>query len=119
MPRVEDAYAAADLLTFLPIYEPSSNVVPEALASGLPVITSAFNGATEWLTEGVNGHVLPSPEDTDALEKALRFWMANPQARPVPCAYPLDLETNVRETLRVLERVAAEKRDAVSASTSE
>ncbi len=110
MPQVENAYAAADLLTFLPIYEPSSNVVPEALASGLPVITSAFNGAAEWLTEGVNGHVLPAPEDTDALEKAVRFWMARPDARPVPCEHALDLETNVSETLRVLERVAAEKR---------
>ncbi|MEN3940161.1 glycosyltransferase family 4 protein [Prosthecobacter sp. SYSU 5D2] len=109
MPQVENAYAAADLLTFLPIYEPSSNVVPEALAAGLPVITSIFNGAAEWLTEGVNGHVLPAPEDTDALETAVRHWMARPHARPVPCAHPLDLETNVRETLRVLEILAAEK----------
>jgi len=29
--------------------------------------------------------------------------MQRPGARPVPCALPLDLETNVRETLRVLE----------------
>ncbi|TDU81471.1 UDP-glucose:(heptosyl)LPS alpha-1,3-glucosyltransferase [Prosthecobacter fusiformis] len=116
MPQVENAFAAADLLTFLPIYEPSSNVVPEALAAGLPVITSGFNGAAEWLTEGVNGHILPVPEDTDALEKALRFWMARPQARPVLCEHPLDLETNVRETLRVLEQVAAEKRASIQPS---
>jgi len=116
MPKVEDAYAAADLLTFLPIYEPSSNVVPEALACGLPVITSRFNGAAEWLTEDVNGHVLPAPEDTDALERAVRFWMTHSHLRPVPCAYPLDLETNVSETLRVLERIAAEKRVAVMAA---
>lgn len=110
MARVEDAYAAGDLLTFLPIYEPSSNVVPEALATGLPVITSAFNGAAEWLTEGVNGHVLAAPEDTEALEKAVRYWMQRPEAKPVSCAYSLDLETNVRETVRVLEKVAEEKR---------
>ncbi len=110
MPKVEDAYAAADLLTFLPIYEPSSNVVPEALAAGLPVITSRFNGAAEWLTEGVNGHVLEAPEDIDALEKAVRFWQQAQSIRPITCAYPLDLETNVRETLRVLELVAAEKK---------
>ena len=118
MAGVEDAYAAADLLTFLPIYEPSSNVVPEALAAGLPVITSLFNGAAEWLTEGVNGRVLAAPEDTDALEKALRYWMARPHARPVPCAHPLDLETNVRETLRVLEQVAEEKRAAIQVQPS-
>jgi UDP-glucose:(heptosyl)LPS alpha-1,3-glucosyltransferase len=41
MRDVENAYAAADLFTFLPIYEPSANVVFEALAAGLPVITSA------------------------------------------------------------------------------
>lgn len=110
MPKVEDAYASADLLTFLPIYEPSSNVVPEALASGLPVVTSIFNGAAEWLTEGVNGHILSAPDDTDALEKSVRHWMNKKSARPVPCAHPLDLETNVRQTLRVLEKVAAEKR---------
>lgn len=114
MNRVEDAYAAADLLTFLPIYEPSSNVVPEALAAGLPVITSVFNGAAEWLTEGVNGHVLPRPEDTDALEQAVRHWMEHPQARPVVCAHPLDLDTNVTETLRVLELAAASKAAAQS-----
>lgn len=112
MARVEDAYAAADLLTFLPIYEPSSNVVPEALAAGLPVITSRFNGAAEWLVEGVNGNVLDDPADTAALEQAVRFWMARPQARPVPSPHPLDLATNVRETLRVLELVAAERRGA-------
>ena len=108
--EVEEAYAAADLLTFLPIYEPSSNVVPEALASGLPVITSGYNGAAEWLTEGVNGHVLKHPEDTDALEKAVRFWMTRPEARPVSCTHAMDLDTNVRDTLRVLELAALEKR---------
>lgn len=114
MGRVEDAYAAADLLTFLPIYEPSSNVVPEALAAGLPVITSVFNGAAEWLTESVNGHVLSRPEDTDALEQAVRYWMQRPQSRPVACAHPLDLDTNVAETLRVLEIAAAGKNAASS-----
>jgi UDP-glucose:(heptosyl)LPS alpha-1,3-glucosyltransferase len=46
---VETAYAAADLLTFLPIYEPCSNVVSEALATGIPVITTSFNGASELI----------------------------------------------------------------------
>lgn len=109
MARVEDAYAAADMLTFLPIYEPSSNVVTEALAAGLPVITSAFNGAAELITPGVNGEVLADPADTAGLEAAVRRWRARPEARPVACEHPLDLETNVAETLSVL-RLAAENR---------
>lgn len=110
MPRVEDAYAAADLFTFLPIYEPGSNVVLEALAAGLPVLTSRHNGAAEWIIEGENGHVLPDPADIPALEAAVRHWMARPAARPVTAPHPLELEANVRATLEVLERSHAEKR---------
>lgn len=110
MARVEDAYAAADLFTFLPIYEPGSNVVLEALAAGLPVLTSRCNGAAEWVVEGVNGQVLDEPADTDALEAAVRHWRTRPDARPVSCPFPLELEHNVRETLRVLEQARADKR---------
>ena len=112
MREVEQAYAAADLMTFLPIYEPCANVIAESLASGLPVITSAFNGASELIDEGANGNVLPDPADLRALEKAIRYWQARPGCRPVPSSQPLDLDTNVRETLRVLELVAAEKKTA-------
>ena len=64
MTNVESAYAAADLFAFLPIYEPSSNVVAEALAAGLPVVTTAQNGASELITEGVNGSVIARPTDS-------------------------------------------------------
>src|SRR5205823_12547550 len=63
MADLENAYAAADLFLFLPIYEPSANVVFEALAAGLPVITSAHNGAAELIEEGVNGSVVDDPSD--------------------------------------------------------
>lgn len=109
MREVEHAYAAADLMTFLPIYEPCANVIAESLASGLPVITSVFNGASELIDEGVNGHVLADPADHCALENAIRFWRDRAACRPVPSSKPLDLDTNVRETLRVLEMVAKEK----------
>lgn len=103
---VEAAYAAADLLTFLPIYEPCSNVVSEALATGIPVVTSIYNGAAELIEPGVNGHVLEDPEDPAALGIAVNHWRVYASAGPVKTAQPLDLETNVRETLRVLELAA-------------
>ena len=106
---VEDAYAAADLFTFLPIYEPSANVVVEALAAGLPVVTSRFNGAAELLREGVNGTVLADPADLAALAQAVEYWHARPAARPVPCDLPLDLDANVAATLAVLELAARER----------
>ena len=60
-------YAAADVYVHPAIYDTCSLVVLEALASGLPVITSRFNGAGELLTEGVQGYVLSDPTDADEL----------------------------------------------------
>ncbi len=105
MAQVEDAYAAADLLTFLPIYEPSSNVVAEALAAGIPVVTSAFNGASELL-DAQNGTVLADPADAEGLAEAVRHWMKREDRSPVRAATPLDLETNVEATLTILKEAA-------------
>lgn len=110
MADVENAYAAADLLTFLPIYEPCSNVVSEALATGIPVVTTIYNGASELIEPGINGHVLHDPEDLAALARAVDHWRAGTHSLPVPTAQPLDLEANVQGTLRVLE-LAAQSRD--------
>ncbi len=99
---VEQAYAAADLLTFLPIYEPCSNVVTEALATGIPVITSVFNGASELIDSGVNGHVLDDPRDLAMLGMQINHWRSIKPARVIT-REPLDLETNVKRTIQVLE----------------
>lgn len=103
MPDVEAAYAAADILTFLPIYEPCSNVVSEALATGIPVITSIYNGAAELIDPGVNGEVLEDPCDLAALGLAVSQWRMRASPGPVATSVPLDLESNVQQTLRVLE----------------
>jgi UDP-glucose:(heptosyl)LPS alpha-1,3-glucosyltransferase len=110
MSDVENAYAAADLFTFLPVYEPSANVCFEALAAGLPVVTTAQNGASEVITEGVNGSVVDRPDDKAAVVKAIRFWHGKQDRRPVKTAFDLSLERNVMETLAVLELAALEKR---------
>lgn len=106
---VEAAYAAADVLTFLPVYEPCSNVVTEALAAGIPAITTSFNGASELIDSGVNGHVLDDPRDFSTLGMCVNHWRANPG--PVKTRLPLDLEANVHQTLRVLELAAQQQHD--------
>ncbi|WP_395715969.1 glycosyltransferase family 4 protein [Prosthecobacter sp.] len=103
---VEAAYAAADVLTFLPIYEPCSNVVTEALAAGLPAITTSFNGASELIDSGVNGHVLDDPRDFATLGMCVNHWRSRRDAGPVKTREPLDLEANVRKTIQVLELAA-------------
>jgi UDP-glucose:(heptosyl)LPS alpha-1,3-glucosyltransferase len=60
-------YACADIFALLTFYDPCSNVVLEALAMGLPVITTGFNGAAELMTEGKEGHILKAPTEVDGL----------------------------------------------------
>lgn len=55
-------YGAADAFVLPTLYDPMPNAAVEALACGLPVITSLQCGAREMITEGKNGYV------TDALD---------------------------------------------------
>lgn len=49
--------AAADCFVLPTLYDPMPNAALEALACGLPVITSTQSGAAELIREGVNGYV--------------------------------------------------------------
>jgi len=70
--RIERYYAAADAFVFPTIYEPFGNVHLEALASGLPVITTKASGASEIIENGVNGFVVQEPEDTRAIAEGMK-----------------------------------------------
>lgn len=109
MTDVENAYAAADLLVLPPIYEPSSNVVAEALAVDLPVVTTCFNGAAELLRDGKTGTVISDPADTAQLVHAVERWHARRGQTETTPDHELSLERNVNETLEILELAAAEK----------
>ena len=68
---VRPYYAAADAFVFPTIYEPFGSVVLEALACGLPVITTDRCGAGEILTQGLQGFVLPAG-NTEAFATCMR-----------------------------------------------
>jgi UDP-glucose:(heptosyl)LPS alpha-1,3-glucosyltransferase len=76
---LERWYAAADALVLPTRYEPFGNVHLEALASGLPVVTTTAAGGAEVIEEGRNGAVVP-PRDVDALAAALAGLRAGNQA---------------------------------------
>ena len=60
-------FHAADLLVHPTYYDACSRVVLEALAAGLPVITTRHNGASEVITDGQEGYVIYSASDIEAL----------------------------------------------------
>ncbi|MBI5740620.1 MAG: glycosyltransferase family 4 protein [Nitrospirae bacterium] len=68
--RMEELYAAADVFVLPTIYDPFSNAALEAMASGLPVVTTSSNGASELIENGVQGFKIDDPVDApDFAEK--------------------------------------------------
>ncbi|HEY7089073.1 MAG TPA: glycosyltransferase family 4 protein [Tepidisphaeraceae bacterium] len=65
-------YAKADFFVLPTKHDPCSLVVLEALAMGLPVISTHFNGACEIMTEGMHGFILGDPSDVTALTQAMQ-----------------------------------------------
>lgn len=73
--RVDDIapfYAAADIAVQASFYDACSLATLESLASGLPVITTRANGASELITHGHDGIVLDDAADVAPLAAALR-----------------------------------------------
>jgi UDP-glucose:(heptosyl)LPS alpha-1,3-glucosyltransferase len=68
-------YREADFFVLPTKHDPCSLVVLEALAMGVPVISTKFNGACEIMTDGVHGYILPDPMDADALAAAMKNMM--------------------------------------------
>jgi UDP-glucose:(heptosyl)LPS alpha-1,3-glucosyltransferase len=122
-PDMRDAYFAADLLVHPTFYDPCANVVLEALACGLPVITTRNNGASELLRPSgsggrcAEGLVLDDPHDHEKLAWCLQE-MLDP-ARRAACAQAArrnaagwTFEHHYRGMLAILAEAAARKRRA-------
>jgi UDP-glucose:(heptosyl)LPS alpha-1,3-glucosyltransferase len=71
-------YAAADALILPTRYDAFANVCLEAAAAGIPVITTASNGAAEVLADG--GIIVPDAEDGAGFAQALER-LADPAER--------------------------------------
>lgn len=79
--NVELLYAAADVYVG-PSLEDSFALPPaEAMACGLPVITSVTNGTSEIIEDGVDGLLLRNPTDSNELASLIRKLYENPRLR--------------------------------------
>ena len=110
-------YAAADVYVQPTPYDPCSLVVLEALASGLPVVTTRRNGASELMRQGQEGFVIDDPDDVDALVARLtQLAAADVRAQMSAAARRLALEhsfsRNVDEILAVYQETAQARRSA-------
>ena len=118
LPRVADGYWASDFFVLPSYYDPCSLVVFEALACGLPVITTACNGAGEVMTAGREGFVINSPDAQAHLADCLD-QMADDRNRLAMSARAAELgraqsfEAHVARLLDLFHEVAESKRGRV------
>jgi UDP-glucose:(heptosyl)LPS alpha-1,3-glucosyltransferase len=100
-------YSAADIFILPTIYDPFSNACLEALACGLPVITTRSNGFSEIIENGVHGSIVDHAGDLLALRDAIRLW-SDPSRRAAArstnsqLAAQFDISQNINETLAIL-----------------
>lgn len=73
-------YQIADTLVIPSLYDPFANVTLEALAMGVPVVSSKHNGGREILTP-INGSIIESLEDSRVFAQVLREALARPKNR--------------------------------------
>ena len=106
----ERYYGAADLLVHPSFYDACSLTVIEALASGLPVITTSSNGASGILHQGKEGFVISDPRDEGNLEEKIAFFLdhhrrkeASIAARTLAEEY--STERNWREMKTIFEKI--------------
>ncbi len=107
-------YEISDFLIHPTWYDPCSRVVLEALACGVPAISTRFNGASELIQQVDGGFVLDDPGDAQML---MEFWVRllddNLRSRFARNARTLrsqiSMEHHVGQLIQFYEKILAQK----------
>lgn len=110
--ETEKYYAASDIFALPTFFDPFANVTLEAMASGIPVITTKKNGASEIIEDGKDGFIINTPLEIDALTEKIRALLspelrkeAGDKARKK--AMNLTWDRMTEETLKVYDEIRA------------
>jgi UDP-glucose:(heptosyl)LPS alpha-1,3-glucosyltransferase len=112
--EIQTYYGGADIFVLPTLYDPFSNVCLEAMACGLPVITSESNGASEMITPGQTGFILNDSTDDQSLSVYLEALLDDSARKTIGgqaglAVERLTVEHNLAETLEVFEQVRRNK----------
>lgn len=93
-------YRDSDLLMHPTFYDPFPRVIVEALASGVPVVTTRVCGGAEIIVPGRNGFIVSDPRNVEGLTEAIVAVAASERRREMGTAAAetgrhLDFEAHV------------------------
>lgn len=114
---MRDGYFSADFFIHPTFYDPCSHVITEAMACGLPVITTRFNGASELMTPPNEGFVIDDPHNhvelascmTQFLDPAKRLACGQAGRR---AAYSWTFDHHYRQMMDVFREAAHRRKSA-------
>jgi UDP-glucose:(heptosyl)LPS alpha-1,3-glucosyltransferase len=113
---VHQVFQGCDAFVLPTFYDPCSLVVPEAMHYGLPVVTTAQNGAAEMLTPGREGFVVSEAWNLSELAGALGQLCGDEGLRKRMGAEALrraervTMQARLRELTEVLEQFGRNER---------
>lgn len=123
-PHIERMYAAADAFVFPTPYDAFGMVIAEAMAMGLPVVTTRRAGASELVDDGVTGLLVDDAGDVEGLARHLAALARDPERRRlIGEAARARMERHswdevARRTMAVYERTVRERSAAARADAA-
>ncbi len=116
--RAAEFFLGADACVHPTYYDPCSRVVLEALAHGLPVITTSYNGAAEFMQDGREGFVIQRPDDLGLWARRIQD-LASPELRrsmsdnALKLRERISMARHVEELVEVYGEIVEKKRCGV------
>jgi UDP-glucose:(heptosyl)LPS alpha-1,3-glucosyltransferase len=112
---IDEFYANSDVFVLPTYYDACSLVVIEAMAAGLPSITTKFNGACGIITDGKDGYIISHPPDSSELAEKMRLLMDSKKRQEMSKEATLtgqkySAKRNHQEMMKVLDDVVKSKK---------
>lgn len=110
----KEYYANSDVFVLPTYYDACSLVVMEAMASGLPSITTTANGAAGIITDGKDGYVIPHPPESPDLAEKMQLLLDDEKRQEMSrealqTGRSYSAEKNHQQMIRIFGEVAALK----------
>jgi UDP-glucose:(heptosyl)LPS alpha-1,3-glucosyltransferase len=108
----ENVYRDAHILVHPTFYDACSLTTMESMASGLPTITTKWNGAATLISEN-EGYVIDEPRDVASLASAIKALLDRDRMRSMGAAARAKLEDfTIEKNAAAMERICKEAADS-------